>query len=356
MTRRTPVFGVVALVGPPLSSRIDPVGWDPPDSPSMTGPLAENRELADCERAAALDGPEDVAFDNEGRMYAGAEDDTVYRTVEPIEGDEVDAQVEAFAQMDGRPLGMEFAGEDLLVAASAAGLQSVAPDGSVTTLTTSAEGRSIAFADDLHVAEDGTVYLTDASVHEVAIDEMFELRDTGRLLAYDREAGETTEVTGDLGFANGVEPHPAGDSLLVTESSRLRMSRCWTDGPQAGESEIVADNLPGIPDNVDRDEDGNYWVAIPALRTGLIERIQRHPRLARQMGRIPEWLLESSLVNSIDPYGLVLQMDADGEIHHSLHDPDGGTAGITSATPHQRALYLGRVYGDGVYRYDREAE
>lgn len=348
-----PVLGTVALLGPPLTSRIDPVGWDPPDPPPMTGPLAENQELADCERVATVDGPEDVAFDDGGRLYTGAEDDAVYRTVEPITGGEVDAEVEAFASVDGRPLGMEFAGEDLLVAASAAGLQSVAPDGSVTTLATHAAGRHIAFADDLHVVEDDTVYLTDASVHEIFTDEMFELRDTGRLLAHDLDSGETTVVTGGLGFANGVEPHPAGDSLLVTESSRYRISRCWTDGHRAGESEVVAENLPGAPDNIDLDEDGVYWVAIPAPRNAFIERILRHPRVARQMGRLPEWLIFRL---SAARYGLVLQMDADGEIHHSFHDPTGGTAGITSATPHEGALYLGRVYGDGVYRYDLETE
>lgn len=71
------------------------------------------------------------------------------------------------------------------------------------------------------------------------------------------------------------------------------------------------------------------------------------------MGRLPVWLLERTLP---DPYGLVLQMDADGEIHHSLHDPTGGTAFITSAIPHEGALYLGSIQADGVYRYDLESE
>lgn len=353
MTRSAPILGALALLGPPLTSRIDPVRWDPPDPPPMTGPLTENRELVDAERVVAVDGPEDVAFDDEGRLYAGADDHTVYRTVEPLAGNEVDAAVEAFADLDGRPLGMEFAGDDLLVAASAGGLQSVAPDGRVTTLAAGAAGRPIAFADDLHVSENGTVYLTDASVHEFTTDELFELRDTGRLLAHDRDAGETRVVTGDLGFANGVEPHPAGDSLLVTETSRVRVSRCWTNGPRAGESEVVAENLPGYPDNIDRAEDGVYWLAIPNLRNPMVDRVHRHPRLARQMGRLPEWLLMKTVP---DPYGLVLQMDADGRIHHSLHDPTGGTAFITSATPYEGALYLGSILADGVYRYDLNAE
>jgi sugar lactone lactonase YvrE len=348
MTERAPQEGVVDRAGQLLGSRLDPRKWHPPDPPELAGALAENRELVDCERVVGVEGPEDVAFDEEGRLYAGGEDDTVYRTVEPVDGTTTDADVEAFADLDGRPLGMTFDGEELLVAATAAGLQAVGPDGSVETLADGARGRPIAFADDLHV-DDGTVYLTDATVHDIYQDELFELRDTGRLLAVDRETGETEVVTGDLGFANGVEPHPDGDSLLVTETSRYRVTRCYVDGPREGESEVVADNLPGYPDNVDLAGDGTYWVAVPALRDALLDRIHHHPWLVRQVGRLPEWVLASV---SPDAYGLVLEMDADGEITGSMHDPTGGVHYVTSATPREGALYLGTLVGDGVYRYD----
>lgn len=352
MSDRAPLLGAVARVGELLGSRLDPRGWHPPEPPSMEGVLAENHELTDCERVVAVEGPEDVAFDEQGRLYAGGEDDTVYRTVEPVDGATTDAEVEAFADLDGRPLGMTFDGEELLVAATAGGLQSVAPDGTVETLADSAGGRPIRFADDLHV-DDGTVYLTDATLHAIYQDELFELRDTGRLLAHDREGGETEVVAGDLGFANGVEPHPDGDSLLVTETSRYRMSRCYVDGPRAGETEVVADNLPGYPDNVDLDEAGRYWVAVPALRDDLIDRIHHHPWLVRQVGRLPEWVMAAV---SPDAYGLVLEVGGDGEIRDSLHDPTGGVHYVTSATPHEGSLYLGTLVGDGVYRYDLDGE
>lgn len=336
--------GVLSL----LTSRLDPVAWDPPDPPAMAGPLAADRALTDCDRVAAVDGPEDVAFDDDGRMYAGGEDDTVYRTADPVDGGTTGAAVEPFAEMDGRPLGMTFDGEDLLVAATDAGLQAVAPDGEVTTLAAEAGGRRIAFADDVHV-DGGMVYLTDATVHEVYQDELFELRDTGRLLAHDRASGETTVLQEGYGFANGVAPGPDGDSLLVTETSRYRVSRYWTAGPRAGESEVVADNLPGYPDNVEAVGDGTFRVAVPALRDATLDRIHRHPWLVRQMGRLPRSVMARV---TPDPYGLVLRMAADGELLDSHHDPTGTVHYVTSATQREGALYLGTLVGDGVYRYD----
>lgn len=336
------------MVTNPLASRIDPVAWNPADPPALTGPLAANRALEDCETVVTADGPEDVAFDDEGRLYTGDADGAVYRTVDPVGPGTVDAETEPVARTDGRPLAMTFAGDDLLVCAEDAGLLSVAPDGTVTTLADSAGGRSIAFADDLHVADD-VVYFTDATEHDLFQDELFELRDTGRLLAYDRGTGETTVELDGLGFANGVVPGPDGESLLVTETSRYRVRRYWTGGDRAGESAVFADNLPGYPDNVDvAVEREGFWVAIPTLRDDTLERLHRHPRVKWVLGALPKAVLAAV---EGDPYGLVLRLDDDGAVVESLHDPDGEVFGITSATPHDGALYLGSLFGSAVRRY-----
>lgn len=332
----------------PLAPRIDPVAWHPPDPPEMTGPLAPNHELRDCETVLTADGPEDVAFDPEGRLYTGDESGAVYRTVDPVDPDTVDAEIETVARTNGRPLAMAFGGEDLLVCAEDAGLLSVAPDGAVETLAASAGGRPIAFADDLHVTDD-VVYFTDATEHDLFQDELFELRDTGRLLAYHRDAGETTVECGGLGFANGVVPGPDSESLLVTETARYRVTRYWTDGDHAGESETFAENLPGYPDNIDvAVEREGYWVAVPTLRDATLERLHRHPRVKWLLGVLPKAAMEAI---EGDPYGLVLRLDGSGEVVESLHDPSGEVFGITSATPHEGALYLGSLFGSAVRRY-----
>jgi len=348
-------LGALAAAGTLTESRLDPVEWHPPDPPAMTGALEPDHALADAARVLTADGPEDTTFDAEGRLYTGADDGVVYRTVEPIEG-RTDCRVEPFARVGGRPLGLVFAdgidegapGSDLLVAAEDAGLVRVSPEGDVETLTDSAAGQHTEFADDLYV-HDGVVYFTDATIHEIFQDELFELQDTGRLLGYDLETGETTvELTG-LGFANGVAPGPDGESLLVNETSRYRIRRYWVAGDRAGEDEVFIDNLPGYPDNVDVAGGGGYWVAVPSLRDESLEALQGRPWVKRQLGKLPESALQQV---SGDPYGLVLRVDEAGEVVDSLHDPAGGVFGVTSATEYEGDLYLGSLFNDYVHRHE----
>lgn len=343
------VAAIGAILGAVTDSRIDPVGWNPPDPPEMSGTLEPNERLRGIDTVVTCEGPEDVAFDESGRMYTGVENGNVLRTREAVDDETTDAGTEVFARTDGRPLGMEFDGERLVVCAEDAGLLSVSPDGEVTALSTHADERRIRFADDLYVADDGTVYFTDATEHDIFQDELFELRDTGRLLGYDPETEETTVELEGLGFANGVCPCGDGESLLVTETSRYRVTRFWYDGERAGDSETFVENLPGYPDNIEAADDGTYWVAIPTPRDASFDNLQGRPWLKRQLGKLPKSIAEKV---SGDPYGLVLRLDEDGEIIDSLHDPEGDVFGVTSATPHEGALYLGSLFGYRVTRYD----
>jgi hypothetical protein len=71
-------------------------------------------------------------------------------------------------------------------------------------------------------------------------------------------------------------------------------------------------------ENVDDEgADGTSWVAIPALRDAMRDRIHRYPWLVRQLGRFPRSVLGAVRP---DPYGLVVKMDAEGEMVDSLHD------------------------------------
>ena len=343
------VLGAVAVAGALRESRFDPQMWHPPDPPAFEGALAQNTELAGLETVVACEGPEDVAFDDEGRLYTGCEGGAIRRTPEPVDGG-TNLPLEPFAYTGGRPLALEFDGEDLLVCVAGVGLVSVDPDGNTTVLSARAGGQQIAFADDLHIADDGTIYFTDATVWDQFQDELVELGDTGRLLAYHPDSGETTVELSGMGFANGLELGPDGESLLITETSRYRVTRYWHRGDRAGEFEHVATNLLGFPDNIDAAGDGTYWVAIPSLRNPIVDKLHENPWLARQAGKLPPSVIGAL---PVEPYGLVVRMDADGHIHESLHDPDGegGVFGITSATPYEGALYLGTLFGERVVRY-----
>jgi sugar lactone lactonase YvrE len=339
------VVGAAVAAIASADSSLDPVAWDPPKRPTMTGALAPNDSLTGAGTVVEVEGPEDAAFDEEGRLYTGGADGTVYRTVEPVGPDDTGLAVEPFAEPGGRPLGLAFDGDDLLVCAESAGLVSISPDGSVKTLAERAGGRPIAYADDLHVTDDA-VYVTDATVHDLFQHELFELRDTGRLLAY-RDGEVSVELEG-LGFANGVVPGPDGESLLVTETSRYRVTRYYHRGDRAGESEPFATNLPGYPDNIDRVANGEgYWVAVPAPRDATLDGLHQYPWLVRQLGKLPDRVLAG--VDG-DDYGLLLRLNEEGAVVDSHHDPTGGVFGVTSATPHEGALYLGSLWNDRLVR------
>lgn len=340
--------GVAAIAGALRESRFDPGKWHPPEPPALEGPLAQNQRLANLETVVSCEGPEDVVFDDEGRLYTGVDDGWVRRTTEPVE-DGTDLALEPYAYTGGRPLALEWSGEDLLVCVIGVGLVSIDPSGTTRVLAARADGQEIAFADDLHVADDGTVYFTDATEYDQFEDELVELGDTGRLLAYHPDSGEATVELSGMGFPNGIARGPDEESLLVTETSRYRVTRYWHRGERAGEFELVLENLPGFPDNIDRGPDDTYWLAIPSRRDSLVDWLHEQPAIARQLGKLPPSAL--GLIEA-DPYGLVLRVTGDGEILESLHDPDGegGTFGVTSATPHEGSLYLGSLFGERVAR------
>ena len=115
---------VVLLVGYLLlwPVPINPAVWTPPTAPELTGVYVQNSELSKIERLR-IDGnnPEDVAFDNQDRIYCGTADGIIYR----LQPDGTNPEV--FAQTKGRPLGLVFDHEG--TAAIALALGDAAVDG-----------------------------------------------------------------------------------------------------------------------------------------------------------------------------------------------------------------------------------
>lgn len=337
---------VLALVPVP----IDPVAYTPPDPPAMVGPLAPNDLLGSMVRLGEgrVIGAEDVAVDEQGRIYGGAEDGEIVRITLAADGAE---QYETFARTGGRPLGLHFdAAGRLIVADAARGLLAVDAAGTVTVLTAEAEGVPFRFTDDLDIAADGTIYFSDASDrfgHHHYLYDLLESRPHGRLLAYDPESGKTRVLLRDLYFANGVALSQNEDFVLVVETYRYRIRRYWLRGPQAGTDEIFVDNLPGFPDGVAGDRQGTFWVAMFTVRNPVMDRLHPHAWAKRALAKLPRFLWPKPA-----PYGLVLALDEQGTIRRSLHEPSGEHARIiTSAQTHGAHLYLGTLTQPWMGRY-----
>lgn len=293
------LLGVLYLLFYPVG--IDAAAWTPPPAPKLEGVYAVNQALAGVARLGAevIVGSEDVAVGPDGRLYAGAKDGTIYRL--PVEG----GTPERFASTGGRPLGLKFDQRGhLIVADCFRGLLDIAPDGTVSVLSTEAGGKPFRFTDDLDIAADGTIYFTDASWKfgqpEYRLD-FLEHRPNGRLLAYEPATKTTRVVLDNLYFANGVAISPDQQFLVVAETAKYRLLRYWLAGERRGQVEPLIENLPGFPDGVSTGQNGVFWVALFARRNPVLDRLLPQPFWRKMVVRLPRTFQPKP-----DHYGFVL--------------------------------------------------
>lgn len=320
-------------------SPIDPIAYTPSPARPLEGVLAPNTALKQAHRYVLTSGfgPEDVAVDSEGRLYGGLQDGRIIRILS-------DGSQEDFINIeDGRPLGLAWdASGQLIVADAFKGLLSVSPDGTVTTLSTEADGMPYAFADDVDIAEDGKIYFSDASdtydQHEYMKD-ILEARAHGRLLMYDPETKLTTVLLKDLFFANGIAVSKGGDFVLVNETAKYRVTRYWLKGDKAGTSDIFIDSLPGFPDGISSGSDGTFWLAIPSPRNPVLDNAHSKPWLKNIIAKLPKWASPGAI-----KMGMVIHLDGEGEILASYQDPSGEHISmVTSVEQVGDVIYLGSL-------------
>lgn len=330
---------------------IEPAPYAPPIAPKMEGALRENSALSSVKLLAEgkLNGPEDIAVDNNGNVFTGLEDGRIVK-ISP------DGEVVTFAETGGRPLGLQWGPSgDLIVADGVRGLLTVNLEGKVTVLVPRAETVPLEMADDLDVSSSGLIYFSDATGSEVGMDYYQDLmihRPLGRLLRFNYYTDDLEVLLTGLYFANGVALSPDEDFVLVSEMSEYRITRLWLKGPRVGDRDVFADNLPGFPDGISGDGDGNYWVAMVSPRMWFVDNIVLpNLWLRKLLMHFPTWTRLSGA-----SYGFIIQLNSEGEIVESLHDPSGKSlSGITNVVERDGKLYIGTLEGDAVGVYDRES-
>ena len=258
---------------------------------------------------------------------------------------------EVFANTQGRPLGLGFdPNGNLIVADAIKGLLSIAPDGSVTVLTTTADGLAFGCTNDLDVAADGTIYFTDATskfpLSNFTAD-LLEHRGNGRFFAYDPKTKTTHTLLRDLSFANGVAVSPDQSFVLVVETGAYRIHRVWLSGPKQGQSDIFIDNLPGFPDGISSNGKNRFWLALVTPRDVALDKLLPRPFLRKVIARLPKFLQPAP-----KRYGFVLGLDPHGSVIENLQNgsPDC-YAEIANAVERNGALYFGSIGESTVGRY-----
>jgi sugar lactone lactonase YvrE len=319
---------------------VEPVAWQAPAAPELTGIYAENDRLASIRSLGSGigSGPEDVAIDATGRLYVGYADGRITRF-------DADGGTPAlFANTGGRPLGLDFDAQGrLLIADARLGLLRVAEGGKVEILSNRAAGVPFGFTDDVDVGADGMIYFSDAS-SRFGVDadprwDIVEHRGNGRLLRFDPASGETSVLLHGLQFANGVAVAPDASFVLVVQTGDYSVLRYWLSGPRAGQHEVFIDNLPGFPDGISSNGGDTYWLALYAPRLAPLDWLAPYPGLRKALLRLPDWL-------QLAPkrHAFVLGLSSEGKVVHNLqHRASDSYAPITSVEEANGRLYLGTL-------------
>jgi sugar lactone lactonase YvrE len=349
---------------------ISPQAWSPPPAPPLTAQFQQNSLLSKTERLSlgtgtpgpgAGFGPEDIALDKEDRIYTGLDDGRIMR----LRAD--GTTPELFSNTHGRPLGLAVdPNGNLIVADAIKGLLSIARDGSVTVLTTQADGVPFGCTNDLDVAADGTIYFTDASSKFPLTNftaDILEHGPNGRLLAYEPKTKTTRTILSHLCFANGVAVAPDQSFVLVVETGKYRVhrvwlnkgptevrvvqSRDWVGGPNYGRSEIFIENLPGFPDGISSNGKDKFWLALVTPRDAALDKLLPHPFLRKIVMRLPKILQPAP-----KRYSFVLGLDHTGRVVDNLQDGSPECyAEIANVVERNGALYFGSIGESSVGRY-----
>ncbi|MFE7115858.1 SMP-30/gluconolactonase/LRE family protein [Streptomyces sp. NPDC057654] len=286
-------------------------------------------------------------MDGAGRILAGAADGRIWRFALPeAAGDEV--RPEVVARTGGRPLGLEaMPGGGLLVCDAERGLLRADPEtGAVVTLADEAAGAPLRFSSNAAAASDGTVYFT-VSSRRYGLDDwlgdILEHTGTGLLLRL-RPGGEPEVLLDGLQFANGVALAPDESFVAVAETGAYRVGRYWLTGPRAGCHDTLADGLPGFPDNISRDAEGVFWIALAApRRPGLGWLHRRSPAVRRAA-----WTAAQRVRSRPSRTLRVLAVGADGGIIRDLRCGGSPYRMVTSVSRCGARLVMGSLVEGGI--------
>ncbi|MPZ00928.1 MAG: SMP-30/gluconolactonase/LRE family protein [Actinophytocola sp.] len=288
------------------------------------------------------EGTEDVLVDEQGRIYTGLADGRILRI------DKNGSSVETVATCPGRPLGLEFYGDDeLVVCASDAGLLAVSlSSGDVRVLMDTVFDAPILACNNAAVASDGTIYFSDSSrrypIPEWRTD-LIEQTRTGRLLRRNTD-GTVDELLSGLHFANGVALAADESFVTVAESGACQVRRFWLTGQRAGTADLFVGDLTGYPDNSSTGSDGLIWVAIPAPRNPALDVVQKLPGPLRTVVT----KLPTSLQPAPSKTVRVIGVDERGDIVHSYEGEIDGFHMLTGVRERDARLYFGSLHESAV--------
>ncbi|VDK86029.1 unnamed protein product, partial [Onchocerca ochengi] len=228
---------------------------------------------------------------------------------------------------------------------------------------TEVKGKPLKFLNDIDVVNDDELIFTHSSTrwdrrHFMNI--LLEGIPNGRVLRLIPSTGKIEVIMDKLFFPNGIQLFPDKQSFLVAETGAARIKRYWIAGPRMGETEIFVDNLPGFPDNIRSGSNGTFWVGLPTIRQS--DRFSLLDFLADKvymrkciLQLVPERKWQWVLSKFLKKHALILQLNEEGQIIASAHDPTGQVIeGVSQVTEADEYLYLGSYHAPFIARLRKD--
>jgi len=306
---------------------IHPQAWSPPVQPSFQGALQLNNALTQVEQLSlnGYYGPEDIVMDVHGNLYCGAHSARNDFSNGAILKLSPDGDLSVFYEAESWVAGLHFDPDSNLIALShKQGLISINKKGEVTVLASHDEkGRPFLIPNGLDIARDGAIYFSNTS-HQASYDVKYgrklilELNPQGALYQYSPKTGEVKTLIEGTYFGNGVVLSKDESFLLLTETSKYRILKYWLKGNRAGTSEVLMSNLPGFPNGISIREDGSFWLGFSTVRNEALDNIHPKKGMKKLIYALPNFLQPRQ-----QRFGMVLNINENGEVLRGLFDPNG---------------------------------
>lgn len=264
----------------PMEGKIK--AFDSPVFQGYTGDFAENSALSDL---SFLDMggyfcPETIIY-REGYIYSSVHGKLI-RTTEDGSGTEL-----IYDSVNGETLGFDFDADGNIIfcdprfGGDNPGIYKADLSGgevTVTALCTEVEGKRLTCPDAVAIADNGIIYFSDATEFSAVSYgdanyafqyEAYYHSSNGRVCAYDPSTGQSWVIASGFSGANGIAVSYDQKYLYLCETMEYCIWRIPADmrgGTKVNGAELFISNIPGCVDNLNRGQDGRYWVGIVSGR------------------------------------------------------------------------------------------
>lgn len=202
-----------------------------------------------------------------------------------------------------------------------------------------------------------------------------------RLIRYNAAKKKNEVLVRNLALANGIMLSNDESFVIVAETVKSRIMKYNLKGPKAGQHEIFIDGLPGVPDNINSDGQGGFFIslilAVDSEHPQLSQSLAPHPYLRKMLTRLlvtmelpfkllldifPKCPYLARILHAIGSFqgleyviaqtekSLVLRIDESGNIIEALSSDDGSTQHRSSTHIHNDFVWFGSPWDNSLVR------